>query len=198
MFANLATALPSGAAVTLTLLFIMHSLIAMQPVVIEESGTPMSIDWIQQDFPEDLNTEDFVKPELPEVQHPPVQALNREPVDPGNPIRFARTPAIPGGFGGVLRNPFTSDGPLMAIVRVRPVYPSNAASRGIEGHVLVQFDVLANGTVNNVTVIESSNSIFERAAINAAYKFRFKARVIDGEPQTSSGVQYQFRFEMEN
>jgi protein TonB len=72
------------------------------------------------------------------------------------------------------------------------------STRGIEGWVTVQFDVLPDGTVGNVTVIESSNRSFERSAIQAAGRFRFKARVVDGVPQTSTGVQYRFRFELDN
>jgi protein TonB len=81
---------------------------------------------------------------------------------------------------------------------VKPTYPPVAAARGLEGHVLVQFDVLSNGTVSNISVVESSHALFERAAIAAARSFRFKARVVDGVPLLSTGVQYQFRFELEH
>ena len=61
----------------------------------------------------------------------------------------------------------------------------------------MQFDVNPDGTVTNVTVVESSSKIFERAAIKAAQKFRFKARVVDGVPQPSYGLQNRFVFKME-
>jgi len=47
-------------------------------------------------------------------------------------------------------------------------------------------------------VIESSHAIFEQAAIKAARKFRFKARVIDGIAQPTYGVQNRFVFRMES
>ena len=61
----------------------------------------------------------------------------------------------------------------------------------------VRFDVNADGTVSNVTVMDSSSHVFERAAIKAARKFRFKARVVDGVPQPSYGLQNRFVFKME-
>ena len=83
-------------------------------------------------------------------------------------------------------------------VRVQPVYPVRAQTQGLEGHVLVQFDVMADGTVTNITVIESSHKVFERSAIEAAGRFRFKARVVDGVPQASYGLRNLFTFEMES
>jgi hypothetical protein len=37
--------------------------------------------------------------------------------------------------------------------------------------------------------------LFEKAALNAVYRFRFKPRVVDGVPQLSAGLQNLFRFE---
>ena len=89
------------------------------------------------------------------------------------------------------------DGPLVAMVRVRPVYPAAAAQRELSGYAVVQFDVLTDGTVANVAIVESSNRIFESSSIRAAQKMRFKPKVIDGVPQVSTGVQYRFTFEMD-
>ena len=36
------------------------------------------------------------------------------------------------------------------------------------------------GTVKDVTVVESTSSLFDRAAVNAALKFKYKPRVVDG------------------
>ena len=52
------------------------------------------------------------------------------------------------------------------------------------------------GSVTAVRVVESSDRVFERAALDAAKRFRYKPRVVDGVPQPVSGVRYLFRFEM--
>ncbi len=89
------------------------------------------------------------------------------------------------------------DGPLVAMVRVSPTYPARAEQMGLEGWVLVQFDVLADGTVSNVSIVDSSHSVFETSARRAAERFRFKAKVIDGVPIGTSGIQNLFTFQME-
>lgn len=198
MFAKLGTSIPAGFAVTFTLLFLMQALISMQPGLEIKTLPRFPIVWRHVDIPEELIIDDFVPPVLPKIEHPPTARPDTDFVDSGTRIQIARTSTVPPASDTLLSNPFTRDGPLMAIVRVRPVYPAGAAQRGLEGFVLVEFDVMANGTVSNVRVIESSSSIFERSAINAAKKFRFKARVLDGEPRTSSGIRYQFRFRMED
>jgi protein TonB len=62
----------------------------------------------------------------------------------------------------------------------------------------VRFDVLTNGQVSNIVVTASSDRVFERSAIRAAQKFRFRAPVVNGVPQVATGVDYRFRFEMNN
>lgn len=198
MFANFATAIPTGAAVTFMLLFAMQSLIALQPGIAADISIGHELIFLREIPQEDLIKEEF----------PPVDPI--EPLDPplreqpehypsGDPVfTIPSTPATPTGPRSALNNPFTNDGPLMAIVRVEPTYPAVAASRGLEGYVVVQFDVLSDGSVGNISVLRSSSSVFERSAMQAASRFRFKARVVDGVPQTSTGVRYQFRFKMDN
>ena len=148
------------------------------------------------DIDEKEFTEAFTPPKLPPIEHPPTQQADPDPSGSGPGVHIPHGIPVPGGPAIGLQNPFGSDGPLMAIVRVRPVYPPIAEQRGLEGYVIVRFDVLPSGAVSNVSVVESSSSLFERAAITAAKGFRFKAQVVDGEPQMSTGVQYQFRFTM--
>ena len=88
--------------------------------------------------------------------------------------------------------------PLISIVRVQPTYPSAAAARNLEGWVDVRFDVLTDGEVVNVDVISSSHRVFESAAVKAAQRCRFRAPVVDGVPQVATGIEYRFRFDMED
>jgi protein TonB len=198
MIAKLATAVPTGAAVTFGLLFVMQALITMQSDAPPIVSRPIPMDWRHVDIPEDLVIDEFNPDNLPEPEQTPQQRQPQEVFDYGGGIPIAHTYTLPRDPEKQLNNPFTHDGPLMAIVRVKPTYPPVAAARGLEGHVLVQFDVLSNGTVSNISVVESSHALFERAAIAAARSFRFKARVVDGVPLLSTGVQYQFRFELEH
>ena len=93
------------------------------------------------------------------------------------------------GFG-------VSDGEYLPIVKVAPVYPSRALSRGLEGYVIVEFTVTQAGAVKDVFVVESTSSLFERAAVEAANKFKYKPRVIDGVAVEVPGVRNKITFEI--
>jgi protein TonB len=109
-----------------------------------------------------------------------------------------QTATAPDGVIGVPGPALYNDGPLVALVRVVPVYPARAISQGLEGTVVVQFDVGSNGQVANVVVVESSNRLFEKAAIQAAERFKFKPRVIDGVALETHGIQNMFRFTLDD
>lgn len=196
MFAKFATAIPAGAGITLTLLFAMQSLIAMKSIEVDDDRSRTQLTFLPEQFDERLREFEFDKPDKPEPQELPDIPDATEPLPNGLHIPVAKTAQRPQGHSRGLADPFTTDGPLMTIVRVQPTYPPPAASRGLEGFVVVELEVLADGTVGHVSVVQSSSRVFERAAIEAAKRFRFKARAVDGVPLTTSGVRYRFRFEM--
>jgi protein TonB len=197
MFANFATAVSTGTAITLVLVYLMNLLIAIQPGATVNTVERHPITW-------DGRSTDDTRPKTIEFE------ITKEFIAP--PIAPTRTtfgdsdaisvnhprPSPPpvkkfSGTGIVMY-----DGPPVALVRISPTYPARAQQLGLEGWVLVQFDVLASGTVANVAVVESSNRLFERSAVNAAQRFRYKARVIDGVPTGTTGVQNLFTFRMED
>ncbi len=61
-----------------------------------------------------------------------------------------------------------------AIERVAPDYPRGAERRGVEGHVVVQYSVEADGSVADAQVVESTpNGVFDRAALAAIGSWQF-------------------------
>jgi protein TonB len=105
-------------------------------------------------------------------------------------------PAIEAGVKGAGVGFGVSDGDYLPIVKVSPVYPARALARRLEGYVLLEFVVTSTGNVKDVVVIESTAPLFERPAIDAAMKFRYKPRVIDGEPVEVAGVRNMITFTM--
>ena len=110
-----------------------------------------------------------------------------------------------GGFG-------ISDGEYLPIVKVSPQYPRRALSRGMAGWVIVEFIVTEQGTVRDPFVVsncgyipnvrnpeecvDSPNTVFNNAALKAAVKFKYKPKVIDGQPVETAGVQNRIIFEL--
>ena len=76
------------------------------------------------------------------------------------------------------------------VVRVSPIYPADALEAKKEGWVTVQFEITPQGAVDNPYVIESSPAkVFDRAALEAILKFKFKPRVVDGVAVRSTATQ---------
>jgi len=91
----------------------------------------------------------------------------------------------------------SSDGEYLPIVKVSPVYPRRALSRGIEGYVIVEFTVTKSGTVTAPSVVSAKpEGIFDRAAMDAALKFKYKPRVVNGEAVEVAGVQNKISFQI--
>ena len=75
----------------------------------------------------------------------------------------------------------TAEGDIIPIVVIRPMYPRDAAMKGIEGWVKVEFIITPVGTVKDPSVIDADPPrIFNREALRAILKWKFKPRVIDG------------------
>jgi len=102
------------------------------------------------------------------------------------------------GVGAKLGDYGMSDAEYMPIVRVVPLYPRQAAVLGLEGYVIVSFTVTTTGTVRDCVVIESTNAIFNRAAVQAAMKFKYKPRIIDSVPVEVHDVQTKLTFLFED
>ncbi len=91
-----------------------------------------------------------------------------------------------------------AEGDYLPIVRVAPVYPARALSRGIEGYVDMSFTVTTTGTVKDPIVVFSTSSLFERAATRAVLKFKYKPRVVDGIPVDVPNVKTRITFRIED
>jgi len=90
-----------------------------------------------------------------------------------------------------------SDGEYLPIVKVAPQYPRRAASKGIEGYVVLSFTVTKLGTVTNPIVIEAKpTGYFERAAKKAVKRFKYKPTIIDGVAQDVPGVKNKIVFKL--
>jgi len=132
------------------------------------------------------------------------EILKNAPVNPGTPetsysgrgLRISTSPTSPGPVPTTLTGMSQPDGPLINIVRVQPNYPAAAEVRELEGWVDVRFDVTTDGQVINAEVIGSTHRVFEKPAIKAARRFRFRAPVVNGIPQVATGIEYRFRFRM--
>jgi len=93
----------------------------------------------------------------------------------------------------------SGDGEYLPIVKVAPVYPRRAQTRGISGYCIVEYTVTRTGSIRDPRAVDCQPSgVFESASISAAEKFKYRPRVVDGEPIEVAGVQNLFTYELEN
>lgn len=101
------------------------------------------------------------------------------------------------GGGGLAFNAGLSDRAPLPLVRVEPQYPPAARQRKLEGWVQVSFTISTAGSVKDASVVKSSNSVFERPAIQAVNKWKYQPQLQDGKPSEAPGQQVLLRFKME-
>jgi len=90
----------------------------------------------------------------------------------------------------VKRGPVRASANIRPISTVPPKYPKRAQKRRIEGWVKVQFIITVTGRVKNPRVIGSSPSdIFNSAALKSIARWKFKPKVIKGQPVEQIAVQ---------
>ncbi len=91
------------------------------------------------------------------------------------------------------------EGDYLPIVKVAPIYPRRAVSRGVEGHCIVEYTVTRAGTTRDARVLpgQCTSGLFEKASLAASLKFKYKPRVIDGNAVEVSGVRNKFTYELE-
>ena len=139
------------------------------------------------------------KPPTPKEPPPPMESPKMQNSDANakaNNFDFAANVDAEVNLAGGLALE-SSDGEYLPIVKVAPVYPRRALSRGIEGYVIVEFTVTKQGTVRDPQVLKAEpESLFDRAAMDAALKFKYKPRVVNGEAVEVAGVQNKISFQI--
>jgi len=87
------------------------------------------------------------------------------------------------GKGGISTN-------VIPLVRIPPRYPMRAANRHIEGWVKIEFTITEQGTVKDAIVIDAQPAkTFNRAALQAIRRWKFKAKIIGGEAFEQRAIQ---------
>jgi protein TonB len=91
-----------------------------------------------------------------------------------------------------------ADGGILPIVAVAPTYPRRMAARGIEGWVLLEFSVDPISRVQNASVVNAKPTTgFNKAALEAVSRYKYKPKVVSGNTTWVHGVQTRIVFDLE-
>ena len=188
--------------ITLGLFYFMQFLIATGEAFDERISVVKIVDATMPEIELEV-IEEIDKPEPIEelVQDQPEVQERQTNLDAGPALNIERQ-SIEIDTGLELSNASISatDGDYLPLVAIAPQYPTRAAQRGIQGWCLVSFTVdgLGNVVGEMIAVVDAEPpNIFDRSSIRAATRFKFQPRVVDGQGVEVSGVQYLFRYQLE-
>lgn len=195
---RLFTSIALAALVTISLFWIMYTLIR-QEAVIDDKKIEKIVDITMPKTDIDVNVKEN-KPDKPEdVEEPPpmieIPDVANVKVDHSAlNVSFKPKADLQIGAGNLA----VSDGEYLPIVKVAPIYPNRANTRGVEGYCIVEYVVTKSGSIRDPKPVDCQPSgYFETASVKAALKFKYKPRVIDGEAVEVAGVQNKFTYTLE-
>jgi protein TonB len=190
-----------GILVALLLFLLMHSLISGRSTVERDADSSVRLDFIKVNQDEIENLKKRApppKPEPPKKPPPPPKMTVNEADRPTQNMPQIEMPkvslGVSAGSGPYLGNWSAGDpaaeGDVIPIVRIEPQFPREALIKGIAGWVEIEFTIEPDGTVSKPRVIASEPPrIFDRNAIRAIYKWKFKPRIVDGQPVARQATQ---------
>jgi len=196
-------ALLLAGAVTFGLFYLMQALIALGEQDLEEAPGGRVVDFVRLKKESRTRTKDRELPEKkPPEEAPPPPDIQMSASKPsaGN----LQSVGISTDFGidlegGPHLGAAVTNREAVPIVRVAPQYPERAARRGLEGWVLIEFTISPTGGVSDPVVVDSEpGSIFNRSALRAVRKFKFRPRIVDGTAVPQPGQRISIRFELED
>jgi len=198
--------------VTLALIYLEQSLIDTGRNELADAGSIQMIDFVRIKQQPQLEVKKR-KPKPPPVPDEMPELLPTPKLDLANNASLDWTvsslqefkPELDGSSGFSL-----SEGGYLPLVKVEPIYPMKALQRGLAGWVLVEFTVTKSGSIRNPIVVsncavlqtteavpecvDQPNKVFDKAAIIAALKFKYKPRVVSGEAIATGGVRNKITF----
>ena len=203
IFVRWAISMGMAGGITLGLFYFMQFLIATGEAFDERISVVKIVDATMPEIELEV-IEEIDKPEPIEelVQEQPEIQERQTTLDAGPALNIERQ-SVEIDTGLELSNASISatDGDYLPLVAIAPQYPTRAAQRGIQGWCLVSFTVdgLGNVVEETIQVVDAEPpSIFDRSSIRAATRFKFQPRVVDGQGVEVSGVQYLFRYQLED
>jgi len=199
----------AGLGVTLALFWLMQAMVMHRESGLKKTDNVQMVEFVRlkRETKPQVQEKKIVNPPPPPEKRPPpppMQTQHTQPMAAAQPnlaipnlsvqlpsARFggsalegltagaaAPSPAAPSAAVGT--GPISTD--VTPLVRIPPRYPMRAASRRIEGWVKVEFTITKTGEVSDAVVVESHpSSIFNREALAAVKRWKFKAKVVDGK-----------------
>ena len=200
-YLRFAVAPVSAFVITMGLIFMMQTLIVTGEKAIQKVLVTEFADFIRVRKPEEVETRS-TKPKKVVVEQVPEKIdLNRQIDQEAGGVEINFVVSSPrfeaASMMGLTSGIGSPDSEYLPIVRVLPIYPRRAQTMGLEGWVILEFTVNEAGTTEDIRVLDSSNGIFETAAVRSVEKYKYRPRVVNGQPVKVTGIKHKVTFMIE-
>ena len=199
---RIAVSLFLGIAIALALFWVMHYMISNNQQGFKKTSDLHITEFVRFKRATKIHSKDRLVPEKPKPKKRPLQpklklhSAQIKSVDMPDMAMPNLNISIPSSsFGGsVLTGLQVGTGEISSniipLVRIPPTYPMRAASRRIEGWVKIEFTITKEGIVKDAVVVAAQpGSIFNRAALKAIKRWKFKPHIIAGEAYEQRAAQ---------
>jgi periplasmic protein TonB len=196
----------SGISLALVAFWFMQWLVEPGKQTANMASNFASVDFIRnlRDTGSDTKDRQHKEPEPP--KQPPVptapQVMQNTPTNNAAPLNMPALSSALASFKGqgmdsMLSGYGVGDSDVMPLVQIDPVYPPQALARKLEGLVVLRMQINESGNVDDVEVIKAEpKGVFEREAIRAAYRYKFKPKLVDGKPAAQvATLPFEFKLE---
>lgn len=197
---RLLVAIVAAVAVTLALFWFMQFLISGDDAELQKPADAMSVEIVRVKREEETRTREREPPRKPEPEErpPPPPMEQQQTVRPDLGGVGMNAPTADTGLSGGVGLGNLQEGDPIPVAAIPPQYPRDALMQGLEGWVRVEFTINPDGSVSNARVVDAHprRGIFDREALRAITRWRFKPKVQDGEA-IASRAGYTIDFKMD-
>lgn len=204
------TSLSAGVVISLFLFWLMQFLISQNQQTFKKASSLQMTEFVRLKRDSKVETRDRIIPEPPKPKKqpppsPPMQTRQSQvqqeplpdmampnldiPLDTRN-LSGNLMAGINVGKQAAVGKPGKINSGLIPLVRIEPRYPLRAQRRRIQGWVKLEFTITENGSVKDAVVVASAPSeIFNRNALKAITRWKFKPKLVNGKPVRQRAVQ---------
>lgn len=186
-----------GSIIVTGALFLFMAAMIKQEVRLQEEKSAVKIDITAKIDDTELNSanREFKRPTL-DTPPPPPPAVNDPSNRPALDGVAAQIPTIEANLS--IGSGFNPDRDAQPLVRIPPQYPERCMSRASASEtVQVQFDVTPDGQTTNITVVDTTNSCLNRAAMRSVERWKYQPKMVDNKAEWRRGVQTSVTFVLE-
>ncbi len=188
----------AAAVFTLGLFWLMQQMVAGPSTNTQVDQNSTYIDFVRLKQDSETRRKDRHKAEPPKPQKPtlPKQSVNEASTP--TPQISVNMPQLDldlsisqqSLLGDAVVGMGFGDSDVIPLVRMSAQYPQRAIRQKIEGYVTARLQINAEGTVDNVEIVDAQpRGVFEREAVRALYRYKFKPKMEDGRALEQQAIQ---------